>query len=489
VREIAQTLDAVEAFIRRYVVMSAEQAAVVALWIFHTHAFEASEYTPYLFVTSAERESGKSRLKEACELLVANPISTSNVSPAALFRIAWPKDKAPATFLVDEVDEIFSPKSERSELRGLLNAGFHSGDHAIRMVGEGAKQEPQRFRVYCPKLLAGKNSAALGDTLESRCIRIELKRKTRAEQIDRFRRREADAEATALHEAMRSLAEYHVGNLGFARPVLPDELSDRQQDVWEPLLAVADLAGGAWPERARAAAILLSTGDESDESLGVRLLSDCYEIFNGYERLSTARLLELLCLIEEAPWVEKWWDPYKGEPKSGAFANLAWHLRRYGIRSKTLRLASGERLKGYERERFEDSWSRYLPPTPVLSRDSRDNAHEQRDCDPSPSRDTTPYVTGQEEGPNPHGYRDVTDVTAKTPQEKNDLPKSESERAQLRDRIARARLEREREEQAAADERLRAEFAAEDNVESSELDTEPGWLMRALKADEEPGEQ
>lgn len=157
--DLADALDSVQGFIRRFIVMDDAQAIAVALWVFHTHVLDAADYTPYIYVTSAERESGKSRLKEAVELLVLNPIPTSNVSPAALFRLARPEDGPPATFLVDEVDEIFSPKSERSELRGLLNAGFHRGDHAIRMVGEGKNQFPQRFPVFCAKLLAGKNSA------------------------------------------------------------------------------------------------------------------------------------------------------------------------------------------------------------------------------------------------------------------------------------------------------------------------------------------
>jgi hypothetical protein len=91
-----QSFDAVETFIRRFVVMSDEQAATISLWAAHSHCFDASDYTGYVFVTSAERESGKSRLKEVCELLVANPVPTSNVSPAALFRIAGEKPSPPS---------------------------------------------------------------------------------------------------------------------------------------------------------------------------------------------------------------------------------------------------------------------------------------------------------------------------------------------------------------------------------------------------------
>jgi hypothetical protein len=381
--DLAEVLEAVHGFNRRYVVMDDAQAIAMSLWVFHTHVIDAADYTPYIYVTSAERESGKSRLKEAVELLVLNPIPTSNVSPAALFRLASLEDGPPATFLVDEVDEIFSPKSERSELRGLLNAGFHRGDHAIRMVGEGAKQFPQRFPVFCAKLLAGKNSAALGDTLESRCIRIELKRKTREEEVERFRRREVEQEATYIAETLRSLGSFYVDRLALARPLLPEELSDRQQDVWEPLLAIAELAGEGWPARTRSAAVALATGAVSEESLSIQLLADCRQVFDGLERVSTARLIELLCLVEESPWGEKWWDTYKGEAKSGAARNMGWHLKRYRIHSETLRFDDGQKLKGFRREHFEDAFERYLPPLGDLTRGIRGNPHGQRDSGPS----------------------------------------------------------------------------------------------------------
>jgi hypothetical protein len=337
--DLADALDSVQGFIRRFIVMNDAQAIAVALWVFHTHVLDAADYTPYIYVTSAERESGKSRLKEAVELLVLNPIPTSNVSPAALFRLARPEDGPPATFLVDEVDEIFSPKSERSELRGLLNAGFHRGDHAIRMVGEGKNQFPQRFPVFCAKLLAGKNSAALGDTLESRCIRIELKRKTREEEVDRFRRREVEQEAIYIAEALRSLGSFYVDRLALARPLLPEELSDRQQDVWEPLLAIAELAGETCSVRARAAAVGLSTGAVSEESLGIRLLADIREVFDGFERVSTVRLIELLCLIEEAPWGEKWVGHLQGRSKErgGEEPGLALEALQHPLGNASLR--------------------------------------------------------------------------------------------------------------------------------------------------------
>jgi hypothetical protein len=416
VSETARLLESVAVFVRSYVVLSEAQLTTVALWNLHCHAFAASDYTPYLFVTSAERESGKSRLKEVCELLVPKPISTMNVSTAALFRLAGEKPMPP-TFLIDELDQIFAPKSERAELRGLLNAGFRRGEYAIRMVGEGSKMEPHRFEVYCPKLLAGKRDVQLGDTLESRCIVIELKRKTRAEKIERFRRREVLGAADSLQTWAVDWGGRFVDRLEAARPNLPDELDDREQDVWEPLISIADVAGGDWPERARRAAVFLSAQHSDDaQSLGVRLLADCRETLNGHESISTKQLIELLCLIDESPWGEKWWDSYKGEQKKGAAANLAWHLRRYGIHSKKIRFEDGP-LQGYEREGFEDAWTRYLPSSPPLNRNNRNNPHEQSDYDPFEGRNNAPAVPAQQQPPKPHEHSDVPDVPAEKPQE------------------------------------------------------------------------
>jgi hypothetical protein len=71
-------------FIRRYVVLTADQGLAVTLWAVHTHAVEVLGITPYLSITSAEKQSGKTHLLEVLELLVANPWLTGSVSAATL---------------------------------------------------------------------------------------------------------------------------------------------------------------------------------------------------------------------------------------------------------------------------------------------------------------------------------------------------------------------------------------------------------------------
>src|ERR1700719_3914486 len=79
-------LDELFRFVRRFVCLSESPARVVAIWVVHTHLFASADATPYLSITSAEKQSGKTRLLEVLEILVANPWITGRVTAAVLPR-------------------------------------------------------------------------------------------------------------------------------------------------------------------------------------------------------------------------------------------------------------------------------------------------------------------------------------------------------------------------------------------------------------------
>jgi Protein of unknown function (DUF3631) len=350
-RDGALVLDEVVAMLRRFVVLTPRQAIVVALWIAHTHAMEAADCTPYLMLTSAEKRSGKTRLLEVLELLVREPLPTANISDAALFRAI--AEMSP-TLLFDEVDAIFGSKTrEREDLRAMLNAGYRRGAFARRMGGP-RMTTLEAFPVFCPKAFAGIGDC-LPDTIADRAIAIRLQRRTRDEHVERFRRREAQPVGAALHDQVVHWLEPQIEYLRSLRPHLPDELDDRAQDVWEPLFAIADVAGGEWPKRARVAAVELSSGEaREDDSNSVRLLRDIYAAFDesDEDRLRTGDLLARLLAIEESPWGD-WY----GKPLSAhALSKL---LRRYRIRTMTV-WSHGETVKGYKREQFADAFERVV---------------------------------------------------------------------------------------------------------------------------------
>jgi hypothetical protein len=345
-------LEDVRSFIRRYVVVDDAQDDALTLWAAHTHALAAAEATPYLSVNSAEKRSGKTRLLETLSLVVARPWFTGRVTAAVLVRKLA---KEISTLLLDESDAAFKAEKEYAAvLQAILNAGYRRGGCASLCVKAGGDFELRDFPVFGPKVIAG--IGTLPDTIADRAIPIALKRRAPNEPVARFRQRDAQEEAKPLREGLASWASANIEVLTEARPDIPPSLDDRAAEVWEPLLAIADAAGGEWPQRARTAALALSAGDRRDEdSLGVRLLVDVQTIFDERkaERLPSGELVGALVAKEETPWGD-----LKGKPLDAR--SLASRLRPYGIRSHNIRLPDGKVPKGYERTDFSDAWGRYI---------------------------------------------------------------------------------------------------------------------------------
>lgn len=348
----SETLNRVASFIKRFISMSDAQLVTLALWVAHTHALAAAETTPYLSVTSAEKQCGKTRLLEVLSLLVAKPWFTGSVSKAALVRKL---DAVQPTLLLDETDAAFSGEKEYSEaLRAVLNNGHSRDGVASLCVGQGTNFTIKDFKVFCPKAIAG--IGKLPDTVADRSIPIRMKRRHPGDQSERFRPRLCKAEAAEIRDQLANWINRIVQGLRDAVPDLPNLLSDRQQDGCEPLLAIADDARGEWPRRGRRALLEILMGEAAeDDSSGVRLLCDVRTVFNQrlVERLSTTDLLAGLCDTEP-----QWLEFAHGKPLSApALARL---LKPYGIAHRKLRFGEVT-FWGYERNAFADAWRRYLP--------------------------------------------------------------------------------------------------------------------------------
>lgn len=342
-------LEDVEAFLRRFVCYPSPAACTGhALWIAHTHLMTAWESTPRLAFLSPEPGSGKTRAIEITELLVPNPVEAVNVTPAYLFR----KVADDPTILFDEIDTVFGPKAkDNEEIRGMLNAGHRKGAKAGRCVVRGKSIETEEIDAYCAVAMAGLGN--LPDTLLSRSVVIKMRRRAAGEKVEPFRRRKHELEGHFIREDLAEWAAGQVASIGEREPTMPDGIADRDADVWEPLLAIADAAGGRWPEAARVAAVaLVADSKRSTPSLGVRLLSDIRTAFGDREQMSTSELLEHLRSLDEAPWAD-----LRGKPIDPR--KLASLLSKYEIKSTTIR-EGGTTPKGYRREDLHDAWERYL---------------------------------------------------------------------------------------------------------------------------------
>ncbi len=353
----AELFDDVHAFLARFVAYPSEHTHVAhTLWIIHTHLMGAWESTPRIAFLSPEPGSGKTRALEVSELLVPRPVEAVNVTPAYLFRKVGDKDGRP-TILFDEIDTVFGPKAkENEEIRGLLNAGHRRSGVAGRCVVTGKRVRTEEIPAYCAVALAG--LGGLPDTLLSRAVVVRMRRRAPGEQIEPFRRRQHQADGNALRDALATWAGDVVDQVTGAWPSMPADLADRDADVWEPLLACADAAGGHWPQRARVAAVaLVADSRAATPSLGVRLLADLREVFADLDAMSTDAILDALKALDESPWGD-----LRGKPLNAR--GLANRLRQYEVRSKVVRIG-GSTPRGYTREDLYDAWNRYLPGVPV----------------------------------------------------------------------------------------------------------------------------
>jgi hypothetical protein len=135
---------------------------------------------------------------------------------------------------------------------------------------------------------------------------------------------------------------------------LPESLFNRTADNWIPLITIADLASGEWPDTARqlAATAAARRGADVTSVLLLRAIRDLFGESNA-DRLSSEEIVTRLASTDGSPWPE-----YRnGRPISmNQLANL---LKEHKVHSRQVRFGSTTR-KGYVREDFRDAFKRYL---------------------------------------------------------------------------------------------------------------------------------
>ena len=387
-RSAGELLADVGDLLQRFVVLpSPEALSALQLFVLHTWAIASAHATLYVAIVSAEKQSGKTRLLEVLALVVRAPWHTASTTEAALFRRI---EQTEPTLLLDEIDAIFGSNTERTEpLRACLNAGNRRGAGVARCVGKGAEMEVKDFSVFCPKIIAGIDTGKLPETIRDRAVVLHMQRRRDGEHVQRLRYRFAAGEAEPLRADLETWAAQAADGLRDAVPVLPDNLSDRQADAWEPLFAIADLAGGEWPKRARDAAVTLSAEPDDGASRGALLLGAIRDAMGDAETIATADLLSAINANDDLPFGG--WSDGKGLDAR----SLGRLLRPYGLKPRTIRVGD-HTAKGYRRDGLQDAWARYLP-TPI-----------------QPSHPSHPSHHKTSVTENPHSRANVTDVTAVT---------------------------------------------------------------------------
>ncbi len=393
-------LDELSQLLARFVVLPPHAADTLALWIVHSYAFEFRDVTAYLGIESPEKRCGKTTLLSVLNELVSRPIAAANVSAPAFFRVI---EEARPTLLIDEADTFLEGNDG---LRGILNSGYTRNTAFVMRVGfqdsketmasatntggslcinvattsdasggssasrmrpcleeetkSGAASRLARYSCWCPKVMA--TIGRLPETLADRCIVIRMQRKSKFERCERVRDIDRAAAARLRQQCLR-FAYDHAEAITAAKPAVPAELNDRAADIWEPLLALADLAGGEWPERSRRAAENLGGCGELHGPTA-SLLADLLIHFTEFENPATfsrevvGYLNRQIQENQSRPWmalrtkkeIDELW--------------LSRQLAPYGLRPRTVRFG-GTTAKGYVKEDFTEVFRRYVPKSAV----------------------------------------------------------------------------------------------------------------------------
>lgn len=403
----ASILDQVEKFLSRFVIYPSEHARTAhVLWIAHTWRMDLWDSTPRLAFMSAEPGSGKSRALEVTTELVPNPLHAIDVTPAYLLRKIGDEDGAP-TVLYDEIDTVFGPKARDSseDVRSLLNAGHRRGATAGRCIKMGSQIVPEEYAAYCAVALAGLKVDNLPDTIRTRAVVIRMRRRAASEKVTPWRQRDGEALAAPVRELLKSWTLSLPTSIT-DWPTPPEGVEDRNADVWESLLWLANRAGGSWPRRAAEAAVyFVREAKETPATLGVLLLHDLRKVFDAHPdaaHLATADIVRELHGLDESPWADE------DRPLDGR--RLSALLRDYEVRPRKIRTGATT-ARGYRREDLLDPWTRYLPPTQDLG-STEQAEHPELPQDSNglfvPPAPNVPGTSREPSGSDPEHFADVS---------------------------------------------------------------------------------
>lgn len=348
----SQLADTIHQIIVAHIACDHAVSVAATLWIFFSWAIDISYIAPIAWINAPERRCGKSQLATIMGRMSKRTLSTTSITPAALFRCI---EKYKPTLVIDEADTFFG---DNDELRGIINAGFsRDNPYIIRSVGDD--HEPTPFNVFGAKIISG--IGKLPGTVMDRSISLTLRRKLTTEQKNRLRLLPMDVTDTIKTKLAR-WTDDNAKAIENVMPTLPESINDRAQDAWEILFKIASVLGDDWLHRCQQACLQISGVEQDEPSVNEQLLNDIKNIFEHkrVDRIFTSELIIALCSDPELMW-----STYnRGKPITPR--QLSKKLEEYEISSGSIRIGQAT-AKGYYKKDFLDAFSRYLSVTPFLS--------------------------------------------------------------------------------------------------------------------------
>lgn len=403
-------LDLIESWLERYLHYTNVHCATAhVLWSAHALLMEHWDISPRLGFFSALPGSGKTNALMLTSYLCgpegrAGDVSIS-ISPAALVRKGGESEGRQPDLVpqfLDEVDNLYNAASKdgsTDQTTAILNGGYKRGAKYERMVGQNHDQA-KVFGTFGAVAMAGLGKARLPGPLVDRLVKIPMEPAKLNESPQRFRQRVLESEHRTYRDALAEFCAYAEGKIDLDAVTIPEGLSGRDIDNWEPMLALAEVAGDDWPKRARAAAVWFCAvkAMTKQDSLALRLLKELVEYLQEVQKASTSQIYQHLANKSGAPW------------RDFKFFNESWirtTLYEFPGAPRQGRIRIGQiREQGFHIDWFGELIERYLPP--AIEGDRGDNIDNKNKAVPPVPSETTP-IHGGAHGQNERSEQVVAD--------------------------------------------------------------------------------
>ena len=378
--ELAQRIERV---IKTYCVLDRSRVTATVLWSMAAYSVDAFRIFPKLGVSSPQKRCGKTTYLETVSAFCPRSLLASNISAAVMFRVI---EKWQPTLVIDEMDTFIDGNDE---LRGIINSG-HTRKTAYVLRCDGDSHDPTKYSTWAPCILA--KIGEFPDTIADRIISVELQRKLTTDNVSRLPV-DLDDQLLSLRRKCQRWSDDNFIKLSVSEPESPNVSNDRAKDNWLPLLATADLIGGQWPEKARAAmsGIENATSKDDGDDLPIMLLRDIRKVITDHRWnhvVHSSRLVKELNALEERPW------PSLRNDKGLSPHKIASMLKPFGLRSSSRRVpGSASTQKGYSIDQLNDVFSRYLSMDNRIQTGTTAQSHRNKGSSDSQSgtrHDTVP---------------------------------------------------------------------------------------------------
>jgi putative DNA primase/helicase len=350
--ETAALLEELIAQLKRFVVFKYDiDPPAAALWIAFAWIHDiAAIHSPILAVMAPDINCGKTTMLGALKYLTPRSFAGAELTGPWLFRRV---DRDRPTLIIDEAGDLFHRKRD---LQNIVNTSWIRGTMIPRVV-QGVDRD---FDPFCPKVIAF-NGTALPHALASRCIVITLWRKLPSEKAELF----PYADVPEFRELRRKLMRWsvnHAAALAEANPASPPDFDNRLAANWRLLFAIADHAGGAWPEQARKAALSRAPLELSEGGALLEALRRLRAQGGNKESIASAAIVQALAADKDGEWCE-----YKGRGPITQ-RQVAALLKNYGIFPRTIHPTgkADASPRGYFWADFDDAFARFLPADPHI---------------------------------------------------------------------------------------------------------------------------